>query len=410
LQSRKNSKASGRATAERVGPGPNQTAPGPHGPIAQIWIFTLAHPYRVVLLALGTVALAGGDLMEIIPLFSPIVGTLPFQIFHQSHDVLALLLVLYAAYTWLPAVGLAALGLFVAVHLPYLAVTWNIEIPEHIRLIVTFAVASVAIRLISELRQLHSVQEEIAKTLQEALLVIPRDVKGLTFAHLYRSASRATRVGGDFLDLFELERGKVGLIIGDISGKGLPAATLTARVKNTIRAYAESGDPPALAMTKTNEVMRKTFSRNVFVTAFLGILDTTSGRLVYCSAGHPPALLKKRSGPVSALQVASPLMGAFHGFVYADGEETLRDGDLLILYTDGIIESGMGRERFGEERLRRFVASLSPGTVPEKVPQAILDETSRFSGGMPSDDIAVLVVSLRQKEPESRGLAVASPG
>ncbi|MHB1324138.1 MAG: chemotaxis protein CheB [Coriobacteriia bacterium] len=237
--------------------------------------------------------------------------------------------------------------------------------------------------------RLYATQREIADTLQAALLAVPRRIPGIDFGYLYRSATTSAAVGGDFYDLFELEGSCVGIVLGDVSGKGVQAATLTSLVKNTIRALAYEDESPATVLGKTSAVILRATSAQIFVTIIFCILDTVSGRLAYCSAGHPAGIVKRAGGEVELLEVGSPLAGAFSSAEFKDGETVMEDGDLLVLYTDGVTEARKEGEMFGEERLVGFVRSMETQR-PGKVPQTIFDEVLRFAGGELSDDVAIV--------------------
>ncbi|MHB8842095.1 MAG: SpoIIE family protein phosphatase [Candidatus Aquicultor sp.] len=248
-----------------------------------------------------------------------------------------------------------------------------------------------SVSLALENARLYSAQRHIADILQESLLTMPERIEGMTFGYLYRSASEAARIGGDFYDLFEIEHGKIGIIIGDVSGKGIEAAALTSMVRNTIKAHAYEGGTPALIMAKANDMLVKTSPPNIFMTAFFGVLELDTGKLTYCSAGHPPAMIKR--GPhVQLLAKNSPMIGGFPGMHYRSGKANLKKGDILLLYTDGIIEARDNGEFFGEQRLVDLLKDLQPMPAKE-VPGALFDHVMEFTDGELSDDVAILVVS-----------------
>jgi hypothetical protein len=233
---------------------------------------------------------------------------------------------------------------------------------------------------------------EVANAMQRALLQLPETVRGIEYAESYTSASEIAEIGGDFYDLLPLPDRRIAIVIGDVSGHALEAATLMMTVKNAIRAYAFDGQRPADTLRKANELLETVTATNIFVTVFLGVLDTATGSLTYCSAGHPPAFLRRADGRVDRLEAQSPLLGGFPGFDYVQAEETLGLGDYLFLYTDGAYEAhGDEGEQFGEERLEELVADSTSGREAcDRVSQVV----TAFSGGRLEDDLAMLAVSL----------------
>jgi hypothetical protein len=232
---------------------------------------------------------------------------------------------------------------------------------------------------------------EVANAMQRALLELPDSVPGIDFTFDYTSASEIAEVGGDFYDLLPLRDSRVAIVIGDVSGNALKAATHMMTVKNAIRAYAFDGKRPADTLRKANELLAAITESEIFVTVFLGVLDTESGVLTYCSAGHPPAFLHRAGGELIRLMVQSPLLGGFPGLQYVQAEETLEPGDYLFLYTDGAYEAHREGEMFGEERLAEVVEDSPSGAdACRRVSQVV----TAFSGGRLEDDLAMLAVGL----------------
>lgn len=254
-----------------------------------------------------------------------------------------------------------------------------------------------SISLAIENARLYAIERNIADTLQEALLTVPKEITGINYGHLYRSATAAAKVGGDFYDIFELEHNKVGIVIGDVSGKGLEAATLTSLAKNTIKAYAFEGNSPAEVMTRTSDVIRKALVSAAFITVFFGILDIDSGVLTYCSAGHPPGILKRKSAKTELLITSSPVIGTFFSLNFVENDVKMEKGDTLILYTDGVTEARCDGEFFGEQKLVGFITGLKPKKAKD-LPQLIFNDVIRCTGGKLFDDIALLAVSLENVE------------
>jgi PAS domain S-box-containing protein len=253
---------------------------------------------------------------------------------------------------------------------------------------------STSASLALENARLYETERNIANTLQEALLQIPDELPGIEFGRLYRSATKTTRVGGDFFDLFELADERIAIVIGDVSGKGLEAATNTALVKNTIRAYAYDGHTVDQIMSKTNSTVFRVSAPSLFITVFFGILDTKTGTLTYSACGHPPALLKRPS-TVEKLAVNSPVIGAFDGLPFSENTTNLKPEDILILYTDGLIEARGEEGFFGEERLINFIGGIKKSSIQE-IPQAIYEEVMKHSGGLLSDDLALLALGYKR--------------
>ena len=240
--------------------------------------------------------------------------------------------------------------------------------------------------------RLYQQEHDVAQSLRGALLKLPESVSGLSYAHHYRPAVRPAMVGGDFYDLFELDHGLVGIVVGDISGKGLPAAVLTSLVKNTIRAHAtEKGKTPADVVALANTVLVRETAAETFATVFFGMLDRRDGRLVYCNAGHPASVVAHAEGDVAALPATSPLIGAFADFAFRNAEAHLSCDDLLFLYTDGLTDARDGRRLFGEERLFEVIGASCRAT-PAEIVTRVIDRVVEFGGGDLRDDLAVLAV------------------
>jgi len=240
--------------------------------------------------------------------------------------------------------------------------------------------------------RLYQRERQIADALQGALLTMPGRLAGIEFAYAYKGAYETARVGGDFYDLFQLEPGLVGILIGDVSGKGLDSAVLVSSTKSTIRANALTGLDVAAVMERTDEILHGQMSEEAFVTAFFGVLDLVSGTLTYCNSGHPPPLLRRGSGELEELAVTGPLIGAIRDNPgYESGVATLQEGDLLFLYTDGLFEARGDREMFGEERMRDILSETEP-LDSRHVIDEMVEAVRQFTGDRLSDDLALLAL------------------
>ncbi|MRR10896.1 PAS domain S-box protein [bacterium] len=264
------------------------------------------------------------------------------------------------------------------------------------------------VSLALENARLYNAERSIADRLQSALLTIPEEIEGINFAHAYRSATDAARVGGDFYDLFELGGSRVGIVIGDVAGKGISAAVLTSLVKNTVQAHAsEPGKTPAQVLELTNDIIFKSTSMEAFVTVFFGVLDCRDGTMVYANGGHTSGMLLRPGGPV-ALQVTGPLLGALASARFRDTWARLDPGNVLFLYTDGLTEARRDGELYGEARLFEAL-TRSTGTAPLDVLSDVIGEVVAFARGLLNDDLALLAVQLTGCEaqlPEQQRLDV----
>ena len=242
--------------------------------------------------------------------------------------------------------------------------------------------------------QTYEGEHRIAQVLQESFLTMPDGIDDLEFAHLYHSATLEARVGGDFYDMFTLDDGLVGILIGDVSGKGIHAAVLTSLVKNTVRAHAQDvGTSPAEAIRRTNAMVERYSTPNSFVTVFFALLDRRLGRLVYCNAGHTTALIVRCDGRVARLGANSPLVGALPDFVFTDSEAHIEPGEMLVMYTDGLTEARRGSELYGENRLVAILENRRDCS-PQTTVETLVHELLAFTGGGLSDDLAMLAVKL----------------
>jgi serine phosphatase RsbU (regulator of sigma subunit)/PAS domain-containing protein len=245
--------------------------------------------------------------------------------------------------------------------------------------------------------RLYQREHRIADTLQQSLLADPTRVDGLELGRVYRSATENLRVGGDFYDIYGLPGDRVAISIGDVSGKGLAAAGITALVRNTLRAHTLDGLDPHMVVRKANEVLWYFSDSEMFATAVYGVLHLEDGRFEYCNGGHPAPFLLRADATLGTLQVSGPMLGAFEGLDYDTHTVTLDEGDVLIFYTDGVIEARHDGRFFGEERLVELVGSLGSRTAQE-IAESIADAAWQYGGGTLRDDIAVLAL----KRPSGR--------
>ena len=225
------------------------------------------------------------------------------------------------------------------------------------------------------------------------------DLPGLEAASYYHTAS-PDQLGGDFYDLFPLDGTRSAFFLGDVCGKGPQAAAVTSLTRYTLRAAALHDDDPIAALTTLNTVLHERYSSGDprFCTAIFGILEpnntgTVSVRLA--AGGHPPALILRADGHADFLPTPGGLLvGILPAPRFTPTQATLRPGDTLLLYTDGLTEARTGpdRELFGDDALRTFAADLAPVGAQELV-EGLIGLLTSFGNGL-DDDTALLALGV----------------
>jgi len=238
----------------------------------------------------------------------------------------------------------------------------------------------------------------IAAEIQQSFL--PEKIAPLEGFDIAAKSVMAREVGGDFFDVIPLEviplsKHRLGLMIADVSGKGIPAALFMALSRIVVRVNASwYPDQPAEAIRTANAIISADSKSGMFVTLFYGTLDAQTRLLNYVNAGHnPPLIFHAADGSFEELEATGIAMGAIKESGYASGEKTLESGDVLVMYTDGITEAENSRqEMFGEARLRDVIAR-SRGMDSKTMMAKILDEVKEFCGDHPqSDDITLMII------------------
>ena len=221
----------------------------------------------------------------------------------------------------------------------------------------------------------------------------------------YRIAAQmiaAKEVGGDFYDFYKLSDTSVAFLVADVSGKGIPAAMFMMTAKTIIKDLAESGMAVNDIFTKANEKLCENNESGMFVTAWMGILDLTTGNVRFANAGHNPPLLKRADGSFEYLKVrAGFVLAGIEGMRYRAGEITMNPGDRLFLYTDGVTEAtDTQNELYGEERLLAFMNQNASLEAPKLLP-ALKADIDEFVGEAPQfDDITMLMFDYKPGEGE----------
>jgi len=259
---------------------------------------------------------------------------------------------------------------------------------------------------------------QIARTVQESFLPSsPPRVPGYQFEAYYKAAQE---VGGDFYDFIPLSEDQVGLIMGDVSGKGVPAALFMARLMSDFRFISLTEEEPKDILARVNDLLAGRSQRGMFVTLGFVILDTLKKRITFSSAGHLPPILVKAGGSVHRLEVEKGIpLGIAGGREFGQDGVPFEEGDTLLLYTDGLMEArnAKGRE-FGLKRIEKIVSQNADSTA-KRIKSRLLKEINSFVTDTPQhDDLTFILAkanrsgatSKRKKAPSGKRPGVGRAG
>lgn len=239
--------------------------------------------------------------------------------------------------------------------------------------------------------------KRIAQALQLGMRNELQQVEGIAADGIYSSATADAFVGGDFYDLIRLPGRRACVILGDVSGHGVEAASVSAAVKTALGAYAWQGLNPARMVRTLNRFLLGFSRLETFATLFVGVIDLAHGKLTYCSAGHPPALLvRSDKQTLDVLDVQSGVVGAFEEMSYRDGQVTITQGDTLLLYTDGVTEARNPQGVFFGERNLREAALREAAQGSEGMLGRLLETLDRYTARSLEDDVAMVELTFTQ--------------
>jgi serine phosphatase RsbU (regulator of sigma subunit)/pSer/pThr/pTyr-binding forkhead associated (FHA) protein len=251
-------------------------------------------------------------------------------------------------------------------------------------------------RLYKAFREKQKMEEElaIAREIQQALLP-PRD-KTLPFVDACSLNLPCREVGGDYFDYFDLDGGRLGFALGDVAGKGMPAALLAAMLQGIFCAQTLLNLPLPSMIANVNCSLARRGTGSRFVTFFFGILDS-EGTCTYTNAGHNPPLLVRPDGSLEELTEGGMVLGLFAQAQYISKEVKLEPGDHLVLFTDGVVEAlNLAGEEFGQQRLCDALKRNVRASAPDML-RSLKDDLIAFSANAPQhDDITMMVLGFRE--------------
>jgi serine phosphatase RsbU (regulator of sigma subunit)/predicted ester cyclase len=244
-----------------------------------------------------------------------------------------------------------------------------------------------------EIRERERIEQElqVARRIQQALL--PKEVPTLEGWQITPYYQSAREVGGDFYDFLELKDGRLGLVVGDATGKGVPAALVMASTRSMLRAVAQASESPGDVLGRVNDALFTDIPPNMFVTCFYAILEPDSGHFSYANAGHDLPYLRRRSGDAEELRARGMPLGLMPGMSYEQKEIVLHAGDNALFYSDGLVEAHNPEgEMFGFPRLRGLVAKHDD--EQRSLGDLLMEELYSFvgEGWEQEDDITLLTL------------------
>ncbi len=240
---------------------------------------------------------------------------------------------------------------------------------------------------------LQQQEEELKRAREIQQMLLPSTLPQLARVQIAGAWQPAREVGGDYFDVIQLDKDRLGICVGDVAGKGITAALLMANLQASFRAFATTEASPQVVCTKLNKFLCANIALGKFVTFFYAVLDANARTLTYENAGHLPGLLLRSNGTTETLRGGGAVLGVLPDWTYQDYSAQLQPGDLLVLSTDGITEAENAKlEEFGDKRLLE-AARARHGSALD-VQRAIMQQVTAFCGGNFRDDATLLVLRI----------------
>lgn len=247
-------------------------------------------------------------------------------------------------------------------------------------------------------RERLRMREEIEYARKIQLSMLPQGAPDVDWLDLAAASLPATEVGGDYYEYFQLSGSKLVLVIGDVAGHGLASGLLLSGVRSCLYLLEEYLAAPVEILERLNHMVRRTTDKRTYMTLLCAVLDREEDTLTVVSAGHPPVLhYDARAGSFDEVGRGAPPLGTFLDARYEPERRSMASGDLLVFYTDGLVEARNARDHdYGDERLKRAVARAAASRTAREIRDAILGDLSNFKGDQEqADDMTVVVVRLR---------------
>jgi phosphoserine phosphatase RsbU/P len=248
----------------------------------------------------------------------------------------------------------------------------------------------------ARLVEIETAERAMAKEMQQAaqiqLGLLPKEAPKYTGLEIAGSTVPARTVGGDYYDWIPFQDGRVGVIVADVAGKGMPASLIMSSLHARVHVLFEDGEDLAVKVTRLNRHTCGNTPENRFITFFMTVVEPETGRLVYANAGHNPSLIVRAKGGYDTLAEGGLILGIMPAFTYGAAGAQLEKGDVLVLYSDGVTEAvDRADNDFGEDRLASLVAKMRDRPAQE-IAEAVQKAVYDFAAGAPqADDITIVV-------------------
>lgn len=247
-------------------------------------------------------------------------------------------------------------------------------------------------------RERLRMREEIEYARKIQLSMLPQGGPEVDWLDLAAASLPATEVGGDYYEYFKLSDSQLVLVIGDVAGHGLASGLLLSGVRSCLYLLEEYLAAPVEILERLNHMVRRTTDKRTYMTLLFAVLERGENCLTVVSAGHPPVLhYDTQAGVFHEVGLGAPPLGTFLDARYEPVQQTVSAGDLLVFYTDGMVEARNGNDQeYGDDRLRKAVARAANSRTVRDIRDAVLGDLSNFKGDQEqADDMTLVVMRLR---------------
>ena len=253
-------------------------------------------------------------------------------------------------------------------------------------------------RLLEEERNLQVLQEEMRVAKQTQINLLPKEFPVINGYQIAARTIPAKEVGGDSYDLIQIDDKHFAFCLGDVSGKGMPAAMLMSNLQATLRSFTKTGNLCKDIIANSNNLLYNSTEPSKFATLFYGILNPESNEIVFCNAGHNNPFLFSADGNVKELKTGGLILGCLPGSEYEEENVSINRNDIIVIFSDGISEAmNENEEEYGEERLKEFISNHLDES-PDKIIENILSDVRIFVGKAPQwDDMTLLIIKREEQ-------------